>query len=165
MNRPILTNNLFEDNSAAYGPNIGSYPVKIIEVLSRNTSIKIDEVPSGLLYGQKLIVNVVDFDGQIVNNENSKTVKLSPITFGAFVGGTDYAKITNGTADFDNLIFRYMIGTPGVMYSLTSSAIDHQIVNRILNESNSRGFSNTIEVNFRNCKPGEKLTSTSQCEE
>jgi hypothetical protein len=150
MNRPIMNTNQFEYNSAEYGNNIGSYPFKIIEKSSGNNMIKLNNVPSGLLFEEKITVDIVDYDSQIVTIENSNTIKVSPITSGARATGTDFAKITNGTAVFDNLIFRYKAGSPEVMYSITSTAINLQIINQVFNGSSTNDYSTKLDIDFRN---------------
>jgi len=58
----------------------------------------------------------VDFDGQIINLENTHIIKVSPIDLNSSVGGTDFAKLNDGVSKFDNLIFRAETGRKNVKY-------------------------------------------------
>jgi hypothetical protein len=149
LNRPQMTNNQFQGNTALYGPNVGSYPVKIAHSISRNTTIKLEEVTSGLTYESSFTVNLIDYDGQTVNIENSTTVKINPITPGAYLSGTDFAKVIDGKAIFNSITFNYIAGASNVFYSLSSSAINQQIVTRVLNGSSSADFETKLDIDFR----------------
>jgi hypothetical protein len=43
-----MQNNTFTNNSAPYGDDIASYPVKIVRLGTVDNKIKIENVPSGL---------------------------------------------------------------------------------------------------------------------
>jgi hypothetical protein len=64
---PILNNNTFTNNQAVYGPNVASYPVKIMRKdgseLVKFTSV--DEVPSGEKLEHPIPLAIVDVDGVI----------------------------------------------------------------------------------------------------
>ena len=152
FNRPDISNCLFCDNTAPYGNDIASYAVKIVETSSKNHHLCIEDVASGLLYNHSLYFDLIDFDGQTMNLENSHTIKVSPVNVNASVKGTDSAKINNGTALFDNLIFESTEGevkyTSITQFELTSKAIDSTIINTLFGGS-IQNYTNLLDVKFR----------------
>jgi len=159
-----MNNNTFTNNSADYGPDIASYAVKIRQKTTNNTKIILDESPSGLSYNGSLSLELVDYDGQIMNQQSSKVVKINAVTPNASISGINYAKFTEGVAEFPDLVFESIPGSTNVKYSLTSSAIDSSVVSAALSNS-SNEFNSELEVNFRFCKPGEALTTSNTCRE
>ena len=136
-------------NSAQYGSNIGSFPVKIVLKDSSETNYTIFDVPSGLiLENTSISFDLVDSEGQKMNLINEGTIKIVPVTIIASVASTDYAKINNGTVMFDNMIFKAKAGYLNAQYKLTTKAIDSQISSLV--QSNSGNAYNTyIDVSFR----------------
>lgn len=104
LNRPNMTDCIFENNTAPYGKNIASYAVKIVSSNTTNNHVSITGAASDLLYEEHLIFDLIDFDNQKIPN-NQNIVKITSLTSNATIKGTDYAKLINGTASFDNLIF------------------------------------------------------------
>jgi hypothetical protein len=165
--RPEMQQNTFSYNSALYGNNIGSYAVKIVEYSTTNNKLSIDNVPSGLTYNQKLKFALVDYDDQIMNLENSNVAKISSSIAGVSISGIDYAKFTNGIAEFSDILF---VGTPGLKnaeYSVTSKAIDGVVVSSSLIKvaSDATDYETQLIVNFRYCQPGEIQTASNICRE
>ena len=116
LNRPVISNLRFNGNSAKYGPNIASYPVKVVSKNTHQNKISLEDVASGLDYNQTLYFELVDYDDQVMNLENSKTVKIVPNEDTSSVRGTDFAKLNAGVAEFDNLIFRAEAGKKDVLF-------------------------------------------------
>ena len=57
MLRPIMTDLTFENNSAPYGPDIGSYPSKIMlvdESGNELTDVQYDDVGSGIQFKEEI---------------------------------------------------------------------------------------------------------------
>ena len=78
------------NNSAVYGPNIGSYPVRILFVDKDGTekpALEIDGVPSGQIFPEVLFIQFYDADNQISTNINSYRVKITPMVNTADVQG------------------------------------------------------------------------------
>ena len=76
--RPLMTNVTFKNNSAVYGPNIASYPVKVIRTDTNSTAFTLDNVASGQTYTKSIELSLVDFDNQIASDTNSGVVSVSP---------------------------------------------------------------------------------------
>jgi len=165
MNRPTMTNNQFYNNSAVYGDNVASYPVKIVDSTTNSNKIIISNAVSGLQYSESITVKIVDFEGQVVNSENKNTFKISSSAQGSSIGGTDFAKITDGTAVFDNLFFVAEAGSKNIGYTLSTLAISRPIIEQILLPTDEKEYSNTITALFRECQPGEVVTASNQCRE
>jgi predicted outer membrane repeat protein len=155
--RPTFSNNIYSGNSAPYGNNVASYPVKIVFTSTNSTNLVLNNVPSGLLYAQDLDIKLVDYDEQIMNLENDRVVKLATITEGAKISGNDYAKLEEGQAKITNLIFTHSPGAQNIEYNLLSKVLDkEQIkVGLSLDEEEYQHYLTKVYVNFRFCKPGE----------
>jgi hypothetical protein len=165
--RPEMADISFLNNSALYGDNIGSYAAKIVEYSTTNNKLRIENVPSGLAYNQKLKFALVDYDGQIMSLENSNVAKISSSTAGVSISGIDYAKFTNGIAEFSDIVF---VGTPGLKnaeYFVSTRAIDSSIITRTLLKipSDATDYETKLIANFRYCKPGEVQTASNTCRE
>ena len=74
--RPNFTNNVFINNSAGYGPNIASYPIKIKLRNSSSDNIQLTNVGSGVVYGETLEFSLVDYDNQINELDNSSLITI-----------------------------------------------------------------------------------------
>ena len=149
---------MFDGNTAPYGVNIASYSIKIVEVGSLNTSVIYQDIPSGIKIGSSLKLVLLDFDNQTVP-DNSNSIKINAITQGASVSGFNSAKINNGIAEFNNLIFIAAPGAKHIMYKATSNAIDV-----IKNQAQGVSTYTTIDVSFRFWMPGEAQISSSLCQ-
>jgi hypothetical protein len=165
--RPEMQQNTFSNNSALYGNNIGSYAVKIVECSTTNNKLNIENVPSGLAYNQTLKFALVDYDGQIMNLENSNVAKISSSIAEVSISGIDYAKFTNGISKFSNIVFVGMPGRKNAEYFVTTNAIDSAIVTNALMKtpSDATDYETKLIVNFRYCQPGEVQTARNTCRE
>ena len=116
LNRPSLTDCGFMNNSALHGPDIASYAVKIVKSGTQENKITLNDVASSLLYQNTLSFDLIDFDRQIMNLENSHTVKIFPKLPTSSVKGTDFSKFQEGIVKFDNLIFINKAGAQEVAF-------------------------------------------------
>ena len=60
--RPQLTNCTYTNNTAPYGPNIASYPVKVTINGTVSNKIHLVNIPSGQAYPYPTTFSLVDFD-------------------------------------------------------------------------------------------------------
>lgn len=148
--RPLLNANQF-NNSAPYGPNIASYPVRIVELATNQNKIYLSNIGSGIKHDGILSLAIVDFDNQTMNLESDSTIKIVRTNEQSSVTGTDSAKINNGTAIFDDLEFISFPGSSNVKYSITSSLLDSDKIKIGLDQYqyNSSQFENQLLVSFR----------------
>ena len=65
---------------------------------------------------EKLYFELVDYEGQIMNRQNSQNIKISAIEPNSSVKGTDFGRIKKGVAEFDNLIFISEDGRKNIKY-------------------------------------------------
>lgn len=162
LHRPLFSSNQFVNNSAEYGPNIASYAVKIVKAETATNKVFLDTIASGIKYNNTLKFNLVDYDGQVMVLEDEHTIKITPVTNGVSITGSDVAKIKNGTASFSDLTFVAQAGMKDVEYVLTSKVMSYSILMRILKRLTNE-FQNTLIVSFRYCQPGEIETESKQC--
>ncbi|CAI2376317.1 unnamed protein product [Moneuplotes crassus] len=156
--RPSFLNTYF-NNSAEYGPNIGSYPVKISQSDSSIQDIKFDFVGSGIKYPSEVRLKLVDYDEQEIATDSTSQIKISPIASNASVTGIDYAQVKNGVGTFDNLVLQAAPGKTGIEYRAFSKSIDSNLVTRVYGSVNR----NLITVDFRWCQPGEMYSGNETC--
>ncbi|CAI2369723.1 unnamed protein product [Moneuplotes crassus] len=161
--RPETDRIEYFNNSAQYGPDIASYPVRIVQSSTTNNKVYLDDIPSGLKYETPLSFDLVDFDGQVMNLINSVNIKILTNDSNLSVRGSDFAVTKNGTATFDNLIFIGETGMKNKTFRLTSVKLDQQIINQVLDNSDKK-YTNFIDISFRYCKPGEIETTLKQCD-
>ena len=126
LRRPNLINVQYSNNSANYGANIASYPVKIVEVSSLNTSIIFTDIPSGIKMSSILQLALQDLDGQTIP-EDLYQIKISSANANASVSGYDSSRTIQGIATFTNLVLISKPGATHVAFKATSNAISSSI--------------------------------------
>jgi hypothetical protein len=94
--RPTMTNVTFLFNSAPYGNNIASYPVKIVDAISLSTDIILTGIASGQIIPTEIQFMVVDIDNQISSVSNGGRVTIDAISSGAFALGENSASFIAG---------------------------------------------------------------------
>ena len=156
-NRPQMNGNIFINNSANYGPNIGSYPVSIVEKTSNNRIIKISNIGSGIPYQNELSLSLIDYDNQVWVLENNSIIKIVPSSSDLKIHGIDYAKLTNGTSVFQSIKFAGKPGLTNSNFKIQSATINNKIISSILqtNQSDYKNYDSYISVSFRYWMPGE----------
>ena len=142
--RPQLRNLSYSNNTASYGSEIASYPVRIVMDSMIDQNIAFDNIASGIAYSETVKLLLVDYDNQVMNLVNNSQVKISPITSGARMSGIDSASLVMGQAEFDSLQFVYIPGQPNIQYRLSSNLIDSSKVSYLNLPTND-----TINVSFR----------------
>ena len=158
--RPELSNITFDNNQAPYGPNIASYPVRIVNSTMINDSMVLTNVASGIAYHETIKMLLVDYDNQTMNLVDGNQIKILPLTNGATLQGVDYAILVDGEAKFDNLKFIYAPGKININYIATCDLIDSNKVSYLSLQTN-----NLIDVSFRYCQPGEVVINNQTCSE
>ena len=142
--RPHILHTLYNNNTALYGPNIASYPVRIVLDNSIDDPMRLSDVVSGAVYSSKFNLTIVDYDNQVMNLLNNGQVKIVAVTNNASVKGIDSSKLINGAAEFDNIQFVYKPGYSNTTFLAISNLIDANKV-RYVNVVTD----NTISVSFR----------------
>jgi hypothetical protein len=164
MNRPQFSDNVYSNNSALYGQDVASYAVRIVNEVDGSNIINLDDVGSGIQYTKGIELSLVDYDDQKMVLDNDSTIKITPSSANSSISGIDYAKVTAGVANFDELIFESRAGTSGKIYTLNSAAIDRDIVQVVTTDQEYQEiYSSSLNVSFRYCQPGEQEFSSGLC--
>ena len=145
--RPQLGSNItFTNNTAQYGPNIASYPFKITFQNSTSDQMKLDDLGSGIKYGQDLKLTLRDFDDQVMVLDNENQIILtSQNSDEATVKGFNSAILRQGVATFDNFILSAKPGSQGINVVASSKAIDRNTINTVFGKISD----NIIKANLR----------------
>ena len=160
-NRPTISNNIFINNQALYGPNIASYPVKIVMRNSNKDFMSLVNVGSGIKYENDITLALLDYDDQEMVLNSQDRININPLNFlQSSIKGTNYGQLKNGVAAFSDLIFISHPGTTNVKFVATSKVID---TDKIQNVFGSQISYNQIDVSFRWCKPGEIYDQVDRC--
>ena len=158
--RPVFGSGVtYSNNTAQYGPNIASYAVKITLNNDISSNIKINDLVSGVVYKETLKLSVRDYDNQIMVMNNQNQIILTAVNNTvAKVGGFNSIGLQKGTAEFNNFIVEAEPGAKNIKVAASSKAIDQTKITSIFGNLIS---DNTIEINFRYCKPGEQIIGNS----
>ena len=159
-NRPILQNIIFKNNSAEYGLDIASYPVKIIMSNSSTSQMIINDMASGIVYNKIINLAIMDYDEQIMILNNINQVQISPVNRSIVtMKGVSTALLKRGISTFSNIIADTKPGSANILFQASSKAIDLSKIKDVYFEVNN----NIITTNFRFCKPGEIQQSDNTC--
>lgn len=150
--RPSIQNCKFEGNSAVYGPNIASYPIKIKVKGSAQDQVTLDNVRSGVSNKLSFVMALYDHDDQIDTLDSASQISIRSISTNTQVAGSTIVKVTKGVATFDDVIFTATPGLSNVSFELTSKAISLVVARKQYGQDYSL---KNIVANFRYCKPGE----------
>ena len=122
--RPNMTNVTFSDNTAPYGPDIASYPVKMVINGTNSTSMTLTDVSSGETYEGAISYSFVDFDDQVTTDEMTGSVMITPISQNTSVLDGTVKPVVDGVATFDSLRFIGPSGEEEVEFRVTTNSID-----------------------------------------
>ena len=150
--RPYMSQNMFENNTAQYGSNIASYPIKIVLVDNQSDGIILSDVASGQVYSPALRFKLVDHDDQIITIDNASTIKIRSIGENMSVSGFAQSVVNQGEASFDQLVFQAKPGSQNVEFQITSLALDFDKISLQNNNTSSQA---KINASFRYCESGE----------
>ena len=153
---PTLRDNLFTNNTASYGENFASYPVKVGLVgQPHNGTITVNDVGSGIELEEDLEIALFDFDDQIMSLDiTSQIIILSNDQTSHQIGGTNGVVVKNGIATFNSLSATSDPGSSNKLFSVSSRTIDLDKISTIYGNSITQP---TMVMNFRYWKPGEQV--------
>lgn len=141
---PILSNNRFADNTAAYGPNIASFPIRleINEFPSKSRELKV--FASGQESDGLLLVKLLDHQGQVVTTDNLSTAVLTAYNMSSVsIQGNLKAVANRGTFTFSEI----------------KVTTDPNTTASLLLMASSLKYPTGLEVFVRPCVVGEALVS------
>jgi len=186
--RPNATNalasgDLFTSNSAPYGSNWASYPVKLAVFVSSTTSTEtsrllseesnrilstttttytegtLADFVSGQQIDPPILIGLVDIDDQLVANWDSSTITMTfTDTTNLKASTTTTFESENGLFTFDPLILSF---PPGSSTEVTLQSSVEIVSSDII--TNTGEFTLKIKPYFRNCGVGERLTDDNEC--
>ena len=142
---------MFSNNSAQYGADIASYATKVVLQNSSSGEVVLDNVGSGI-EGQDFVFQLVDHDNNVMVLDDTSQISITPPSRKQIIIGSGTKKVTAGVATFDKLIFVSQTGDQNVEFKISSKAIDSE---KLLLQYGISTFQNSIDVSFRQCKPGE----------
>ena len=143
--QPVLTDNVFLNNSAAYGDPVGSTPhhYQLLDAKDLTPAKLPAQGVTGQQMSESLIVGVFDELGQMIVTDNSTVVALQ-VPPGISASGSLEVISQQGLAFFNVLFSPFSIATVDLLFY--SSAKTSSIANI------------TIPYRFRDCKAGEIRT-------
>ena len=151
----IGNGNTFSNNSASYGNNLGSFPVRIGKIGSKNGEpMRIKDATSGLRIKTPIELAIFDFDNQVMELDSSSQINIFPISKNTSIKGINTAIVKKGSALFNNLV---VVSEPG------SNRNELEISSNIIDKAKvALAFDNQIVhpkliIDFNYCKPGEQV--------
>ena len=151
--RPSFRNLKFINNSALYGPDIGSYAIKLEIENSTQNIIYVNNATSGKV-SQTFKVRILDYDNQVMNLDSASKITIKANTTGALTDGKNIVVARSGIVNLNELI---LINTPGSQnnsFSVNLDSINIEIARAVYGKNYNFP---TISVNFRFWKPGEYI--------
>jgi hypothetical protein len=91
-----MTNVVFTSNSAPYGKDIASYPVKIVDATTLSPNITFSDMVSGQTVSTDLRFKVLDHDNQVTSVSNGGRISIIPVSSDALALGENSASIVSG---------------------------------------------------------------------
>ncbi|CAI2374896.1 unnamed protein product [Moneuplotes crassus] len=163
LKRPDIVDSMFTDNSARYGDNLASYPVKVRIEGQSDSYIKFTDVGSGITMPSSLVFALLDYDNQVVSLNSEDTFGIfAPAGSNATVKGVNSVNFNAGIATIEGIMFVDQPGSKNVKFDSSTAAIDKGRVSLAFPDQD---FNNDITVDFRFCQPGEEATDQGTCRE
>jgi predicted outer membrane repeat protein len=151
--RPEFENVTYVNNSADYGPNIASYPVKILLNDSNSEHMVLNNIGSKIQLETPLNLKLVDYDGQTMNQNNFNQILIQATDEKiSSISGFNSELLREGVVTFHAIQFVGSPGSKNVKYQASSKAIDKSKIDQVFGSQLS---DNQISVNFRFCRSGE----------
>ena len=155
---PLLLQNYFRNNTADYGDNLASYPVRIgLENSLKDDIIIWPEVGSGIILDEEIKLALFDYDDQIITIDQSSQIIILPKNqTQARIGGTNAVVVKNGVATFNGLYATSEPGSKNVLLLASSTSID---ISKVDTAFQGSVIQHPVRLNFRFCQPGERIIS------
>ena len=131
-----MTKLIFQNNSAPYGNDIASYPVRIVAQEDDDIQISLSGIASGQIMINSLVLNVIDFDNQTVTNLIKGNIVVSTIDQNTKASGRNSESIVNGVSTFSGLVLSAKPGSNNVQFSVNTAIIDISVISRQFGKRN-----------------------------
>ena len=163
LKRPDILDTVFTNNSAQYGNDLASYPIKV-RIKDQPTSfIKLTNIGSGVSIPSPIEFALLDYDNQVVNLNNEDQIGIFALSgSNSTVGGVNSFNFRSGIATVEGIIFANQPGARNVMFDTNTDAIDKS---KVATAFPGQDFNSDITVDFRFCEPGEEITAQGTCRE
>ena len=125
-NHPRITESSFINNSAAYGNNLGSYPIRIGFVSSTSDDeISIKNIGPGITIDEPLKLALLDQDGQVMSLDSTSQINIVPTNSSiSSVTGTNVITVSEGVSIFDSMAFLRDPMHNSIPFSISSKSIN-----------------------------------------
>lgn len=153
--QPSLVNNVFDNNSAAFRPDMANYPIKLMMVADDGTLVNMTSIsnqPSGLAIETPFKIAIVNNEEQIMTNQNTNAIRLLSLDTDTDVKGQTTVVAVNGVATFTGTKFIASPGRSSVNYAVKTKSIDYIALQYVDPQYSTE---QNLTVSFRWCKPGE----------
>jgi len=165
---PLITGNYMKDNTAVYGADIASFPIRLAlyensalqEYLSNDTiplAGNMHGVASGHVSTEVLKFALVDHYNNIILDDSESAAQIVTIDGNLSIAGSTQAIATNGVFTFSKLVLKanpdtqqsFKVNTPTITFALQAYIVD------------PNKYIPTVEITaeFRTCQVGESLQS------
>ncbi|CAI2367919.1 unnamed protein product [Moneuplotes crassus] len=168
LKRPDIVDSVFTGNSARYGDDLASYPVKVRIKEQPFSFMKFTNIGSGVSLSQPIELALFDFDNQIISLNNEDQLGIFPLinpndkNHTNTIRGVSTVNFNAGIAIVDEIIFIDQPGSKNVIFKALTTAIDQAKASLAFPDQD---FNNDITVDFRFCQPGEEVTDQRTCRE
>jgi len=151
--KPHLINLTFADNAAPYGPDVASYPIRLVlDSTPRRLLPLISNYPPGQLTNTAIRFSVQDHYGQVYRIDNTSVVVLSAVNVNSTILGTFKVTAVQGYFVFDAFV---VYGQPGSLVNvMASSEVGAQQAGNPYEHISSI----VLPFELRECIPGEART-------
>ena len=154
-NRPIIEKVMYSSNYAKYGPDIASYPVKIILNNIGSDKMLISQLGSGIAHTEILKFSLKDYDDQIMVLNNIDQIRINPTQPDlSSIKGVNSRILVKGIATFDEFTAVAEPGSSNIQFKVSSKAINDVKVNAVYGNNIPNSI---LTINFRYCQPGEYM--------
>ena len=128
-----MKNIVFQNNTAPYGNDIASYPVRVVikgDNDNSNYQIYLNEIASGQTLSESLVLKIIDYDNQTISTLIKGNIVVSTIDHNTKAYGRNSESIVNGVSTFSGLILSAKPGSNNVQFSINTGIIDNSIILR-----------------------------------
>jgi len=146
--KPALTGIFHKNNTAPYGNNYASYPVRIGLINSTmGDEIIFDNVGSGINLPDTVKFALLDHDDQITTLEASSQISITSINQSeARVEGNNVVQVINGVATFESLSAVATPGSRNLKFKISSKILRDKKIQQM---NNITGTQPEVTMNFR----------------
>ncbi len=122
---------IYENNTAPYGSDIGSYPIKYY--LNGSSDLSLTEVASSQKLPYPLLISILDFDDQVIQTDSVSVIEIKPANSKQSVLGQTFNLVKSGVAKFDNLVLTSPPGS-AQKYIISSKVVNEKLIRKVFGD-------------------------------